>query len=480
MRRRDMGYTDQWFVRTVLSLGVLSVNPFLLNLECSACAKVHSPRQLINLCPCGNPLLVRYDLPAVQASLPQKFQGSRPQTMWRYEELLPPGKSQARISLGEGGTPLVDAGKLASSLGLSRLWIKDESANPTGSFKARGLSAAVSMAKALGAERLAIPSAGNAGGALAAYAARAGMQAHVFMPRDVPPANRIECEALGARVHLVDGLITDCGRLAAQQASANGWFDVATLKEPYRIEGKKTLGLELAEQLQWRLPDVIIYPTGGGTGLVGMWKAFQEMRQLGWVNSKQPRMVSVQAAGCAPVVRGLRARQGSMRALDPGKHSCSRIAGAPSHRRFSDAGNPAPKRRYGSGGNRPGNAGRGQDHGAVGGSVCLSGRRSHPGCSEEADPIPFCPAFRRSRPLQHRIGIEVPASFRSLKWTAPRPQWPNDGSPGRLSMTDRLYFSDSYLTEFEARVLQAEQAGNFFEVRLDRTAFYPTSGRPTP
>lgn len=279
------------------------MNPFLLNLECSACAGIHSPRQLINLCPCGNPLLVRYDLPAVQASLPQKFQGSRPHTMWRYGELLPPGNSQARISLGEGGTPLVDAGRLASSLGLSRLWIKDESANPTGSFKARGLSAAVTMAKALGAERLAIPSAGNAGGALAAYAARAGLQAHVFMPRDVPPANRIECEALGARVHLVDGLITDCGRLAAREARANGWFDVATLKEPYRIEGKKTLGLELAEQLNWRLPDVIIYPTGGGTGLVGMWKAFQEMRQLGWIDSRQPKMVSVQAAGCAPVVR---------------------------------------------------------------------------------------------------------------------------------------------------------------------------------
>lgn len=278
------------------------MNPFLLHLECSACARTHSPRQLINLCPCGNPLLVRYDLAAVGASLPQRFQGSQPQTMWRYRELLPPGNSQARISLGEGGTPLVDAAGLASGLGLSRLWIKDESANPTGSFKARGLSAAVTMAKVLGAEELAIPSAGNAGGALAAYAARAGLQAHVFMPRDVPPANRIECEVLGARVHLVDGLITDCGRRVAQEAEANGWFDVATLKEPYRIEGKKTLGLELAEQLRWRLPDVIIYPTGGGTGLVGMWKAFDEMRQLGWIDSRRPRMVSVQAAGCAPVV----------------------------------------------------------------------------------------------------------------------------------------------------------------------------------
>ena len=279
------------------------MNPFVLHLECSACASTHSPRQLINLCSCGNPLLVRYDLAAVGVGLPHRFQGSRPQTMWRYRELLPPGNSQARISLGEGGTPLVDAARLASGLGLSRLWIKDEAANPTGSFKARGLSAAVTMAKALGAEKLAIPSAGNAGGALAAYAARAGLQAHVFMPRDVPPANRIECETLGARVHLVDGLITDCGRLVAREATANGWFDVATLKEPYRIEGKKTLGLELAEQLQWRLPDVIIYPTGGGTGLVGMWKAFDEMRQLGWIDSKQPRMVSVQADGCAPVVK---------------------------------------------------------------------------------------------------------------------------------------------------------------------------------
>ena len=244
--------------------------------------------------------------------------------MWRYRELLPPGNSQARISLGEGGTPLVDAKRTASSLGLSRLWIKDEAANPTGSFKARGLSVAVTMAKALGAEKLAIPSAGNAAGALAAYAAQAGLEAHVFMPRDVPPANRIECLTLGAHVHFVDGLITDCGRLVAQQARANGWFDVATLKEPYRIEGKKTLGLELAEQLQWRLPDVIIYPTGGGTGLVGMWKAFQEMQQMGWISSKRPKMVSVQAAGCAPVVRAF--KQNSAR-CQPWFHAATLAAG---------------------------------------------------------------------------------------------------------------------------------------------------------
>lgn len=320
---REMEYTD---CRSDPSSPreLFPVNPFVLNLECSACTKTHSPRQLINLCPCGNPLLVRYDLKALQAKLPQKFQGDRPHTMWRYRELLPPGNSQARITLGEGGTPLVNAARLADSLGLSRLWIKDESANPTGSFKARGLSVAVTMAKALGAERLAIPSAGNAGGALAAYAAQAGLQAHVFMPRDVPPANRIECETLGARIHLVDGLITDCGRLVAQGAQVNGWFDVATLKEPYRIEGKKTLGLELAEQLQWRLPDVIIYPTGGGTGLVGMWKAFDEMEQLGWINSRRPRMVSVQAAGCAPVVRAF--EQGKLR-CEPWSAATTRAAG---------------------------------------------------------------------------------------------------------------------------------------------------------
>ena len=279
------------------------VNPFLLNLECSSCFKIHSPKQLINLCPCGKPLLARYDLSAVRNSLPQQSLKNRAYSMWRYAELLPPGDTQEVVSLGEGGTPLIDVKRVASRVGLAKVWVKDEAANPTGSFKARGLSVAVTMAKALGARKLAIPSAGNAAGALAAYAAQAGLEAHVFMPRDVPPANRIECETFGAIVHSVDGLITDCGRMVAQESKANGWFDVATLKEPYRIEGKKTLGLELAEQLHWRLPDVIIYPTGGGTGLVGMWKAFQEMRQMGWISSKLPKMVSVQAAGCAPMVK---------------------------------------------------------------------------------------------------------------------------------------------------------------------------------
>jgi threonine synthase len=223
--------------------------------------------------------------------------------MWRYQEFLPAPSAEAIVTLGEGFTPLLPARRLGAELGLKKLWIKDESINPTGSFKARGLSVAVTMARLFGAEKLAIPSAGNAAGALAAYAAQAGLEAHIFMPRDVPPANRIECEATGAKVTLVDGLITDCGRIVAERRSAEGWFDVSTLKEPYRLEGKKTLGLEVAEQLEWRLPDVIIYPTGGGTGLVGMWKAFQEMEQLGWIGPKRPRMVSVQASGCAPIVK---------------------------------------------------------------------------------------------------------------------------------------------------------------------------------
>jgi threonine synthase len=248
------------------------------------------------------PLLARYDLSAIRVALKPEDLRSRVQSMWRYRELLPSPESDI-VTLGEGFTPLLPARRLGEELGLSKLWIKDESANPTGSFKARGMAAAVTMARRLGARKLAVPSAGNAAGALAAYAARAGMEAHIFMPRDVPPANRQECELTGASVNLIDGLITDCGRIVAERKVAEGWFDVSTLKEPYRIEGKKTLGLELAEQLGWRVPDVIVYPTGGGTGLIGMWKAFDEMEQLGWIGAKRPRMVTVQADGCAPIVK---------------------------------------------------------------------------------------------------------------------------------------------------------------------------------
>jgi threonine synthase len=223
--------------------------------------------------------------------------------LWRYREVLPVERDENIVSLGEGWTPLLSAPKLAARVGLKQLFIKDESQNPTQSFKARGMAAAVSMALELGARKLAVPSAGNAAGALAAYAARAGLEAFIFMPKDTPRANVIECEQTGAHVVLMDGLITDCGAEVARRKDLEGWFDVSTLKEPYRIEGKKTLGYELAEQLDWQLPDVIIYPTGGGTGLIGMWKAFDEMETMGWIGEKRPRMVTVQAAGCAPIVR---------------------------------------------------------------------------------------------------------------------------------------------------------------------------------
>lgn len=274
------------------------------HLECGACGLRHEARRLLNLCTeCGKPLLVRYDLQRAARSLTKESLKHRPADLWRYREVLPVERDENVITLGEGFTPLVHASRLGASLGMSEVYIKDEGQNPTQSFKARGMTAAVSMAKELGVQKLAVPSAGNAAGALAAYAARAGLEAHIFMPRDTPRANVIECEQTGAHVTLMDGLITDCGAEVGRRKAEEGWFDVSTLKEPYRIEGKKTMGYELAEQFDWQLPDVIIYPTGGGTGLIGMWKAFEEMEQMGWIGSKRPRMVTVQAAGCAPIVR---------------------------------------------------------------------------------------------------------------------------------------------------------------------------------
>ena len=274
------------------------------HLECAACGARHEAQRLHNLCTqCGKPLLVRYDLKRVAASLTKESLRDRGCDLWRYREVLPVEHDENIVTLGEGFTPLVHASRLGAQLGFDELYIKDEGQNPTQSFKARGMAAAVSMAKELGAKKLAVPSAGNAAGALAAYAARAGMEAHIFMPRDTPRANVIECEQTGAQVTLMDGLITDCGAEVGRRKEAEGWFDVSTLKEPYRIEGKKTMGYELAEQFDWELPDVIIYPTGGGTGLIGMWKAFDEMEQMGWIGSQRPRMVTVQAAGCAPIVR---------------------------------------------------------------------------------------------------------------------------------------------------------------------------------
>jgi len=272
-------------------------------LECSKTGKTYEPNKLYNLSQAGKPLLVRYDLERAAKVLTKDSLKRRVSSLWRYREVLPVVNDQNIVTLGEGWTPLLQARRLGEELGLPELFIKDESPNPTGSFKARGQAVAISMAKELGVKKVAIPTAGNAGGAMAAYAAAAGMEAYVFMPRDTPVANRIECQQLGARVTLIDGLITDCGAEVARRKEAEGWFDVSTLKEPYRIEGKKTMGYELAEQFNWELPDVILYPTGGGTGLVGMWKAFDELEEMGWIGVKRPRMYSVQAAGCAPIVR---------------------------------------------------------------------------------------------------------------------------------------------------------------------------------
>jgi threonine synthase len=282
----------------------MDTRSFLSHLECGWCGERLEADRLWNLCPkCGKPLLARYDLDAARAAVTPAAIAGREPTMWRYRELLPVRDDAFKLSLGEGFTPLHRTARLEREIGLGPLLVKDEGLNPTGSFKARGLSAAVSRAFELGVRAVSIPTAGNAGCAMSAYAAVAGLEAHVFMPADVPKPFINECRVLGARVTLIDGLITDCGKAAREGVEKHGRFDVSTLKEPYRIEGKKTMGYEVAEQMDWRLPDVIIYPTGGGTGLVGMWKAFDEMEKLGWIGRKRPRMITVQSDGCAPMVK---------------------------------------------------------------------------------------------------------------------------------------------------------------------------------
>lgn len=273
------------------------------HLECSLCNRKYEAGKPWNLCECGGPLLVRYNLQQLKAQWDRNSIANGPNSMWRYAPILPVAKASSIVSLGEGMTPILSAPRTGKRIGANHLLIKDEGLNPTGSFKARGLSCAVSMCVELGLNRLAIPSAGNAASALACYAAAGGLEAYIFMPQDVPQSNFIECKAYGASVTLVNGLISDCGRIVGERKAAGGWFEVSTLKEPYRIEGKKTMGYEVAEQLGWELPDVIFYPTGGGVGMIGMWKAFHEMEALGWIGSKRPKMIAVQAEGCQPVVR---------------------------------------------------------------------------------------------------------------------------------------------------------------------------------
>jgi threonine synthase len=273
----------------------------LSHLECPKCRSTCDWSRPQNLCrSCGSPLLARYDLEAARATFSASALKGRIASMWRYEEVLPPA---APVTLGEGMTPLIHARRLGDALGLQKLFIKDESQNPTNSFKARGLSAAVSMARALGVSTVALPTAGNAGGAAAAYAAHAGLRCVIAMPKDTPAAIVLECRAFGADVHLLDGLISDCGAFIAERAPREGWFEVSTLKEPYRIEGKKTMGYELWEEFEGSLPDVIVYPTGGGVGLIGMWKAFEELEAMRLVDGRRPRMIAAQAEGCAPIVQ---------------------------------------------------------------------------------------------------------------------------------------------------------------------------------
>ncbi|TDI85114.1 MAG: threonine synthase [Caldithrix sp.] len=274
---------------------------YLSHLICSKCHEKFDHRELQTFCTsCNKPLLAIYDLEKVKSELARDVFSGREPNLWRYRELLPVLDERHIITLGEGFTPLI---KLQPQMGLDNIWVKDDSQIPTGSFKARGLAMAVSKAHELGVSKVAIPTAGNAGGALASYAIRAGMECFIFMPKDVPNINYLESKLTGAHVTLVDGIISDCGKIVAEKKEEMGWFDVSTLKEPYRIEGKKTMGLEIAEQFDWQLPDVIIYPTGGGTGLIGMWKAFGELKELGWISGDLPRMISVQSTGCDPITQ---------------------------------------------------------------------------------------------------------------------------------------------------------------------------------
>ncbi|HTK83423.1 MAG TPA: threonine synthase [Bacteroidota bacterium] len=280
---------------------------YLTHLRCSECDEKFSSEKVQTFCPsCNAPLVVEYDLERARREISPETFLSREGTLWRYRELLPVVREDAVVSLGEGWTPLIRVSVLGNEVGIRNLYVKEEGYNPTGSFKARGLCMAVSKAKELGITEVAMPSAGNAGGALAAYAAKAGMKAHVFVPKDTPEVNIREVTLFGGEINLVDGVISDAGKRMNEMNSDKRWFDMSTMKEPYRLEGKKTMGYELAEQFQWKLPDVILYPTGGGTGLIGMWKAFDEMERLGWISGKRPKMVSVQTEGCAPVVKAFK------------------------------------------------------------------------------------------------------------------------------------------------------------------------------
>ncbi|MGD2253586.1 MAG: threonine synthase [Anaerolineales bacterium] len=306
----------------------------LLGLACPECGETFDADQLQTVCQaCDSPLLAEYDLARLARSLNREAISRRQSGLWRWAELLPVDDASFRHSLGEGDTPLLRLRRLGEELGLDALYLKDEGVNPSGTFKARGLAVGVSRALELGVRDFVIPTAGNAGGALALYAARAGVKAHIFMPRDAPVMNQVEVLRVGAELKLVKGLIDQAGREASKQAKARDWFDISTFKEPYRVEGKKTMGLEIAESFDWQLPEVIVYPTGGGTGLVGMWKAFSELEGLGWIDHRRPRLASVQAAGCAPLVRAMERGEERTKAW---KRASTRAAGLRVPKPFAD------------------------------------------------------------------------------------------------------------------------------------------------
>ena len=410
---------------------------FLTHLECGLCGERLDADRLWNLCPEvpeAAPRPLRPGRGPRRPSRPADLAGREP-TMWRYRELLPVRDDAFKLCLGEGFTPLFRAGRLEREIGHGPVSIvKDEGLNPTGSFKARGLAAAVSRAFELGVKAVSIPTAGNAGCAMSAYAALAGLEAHVFMPADVPRPFINECRVLGARVTLIDGLITDCGKAAREGIEKYGRFDVSTLKEPYRIEGKKTMGYELAEQMSWTLPDVIIYPTGGGTGLVGMWKAFDEMEKLGWIGAKRPRMVTVQSEGCAPMVKAFRGGPGIRRDVAERPDDRRRHARPGGRGRFPHPAGASRERRHGRG--RPGRRDPGIDlpHGKDDRDLARAGGRSDPGRLPAAPERRLDPGRRIRRPFQYRrterstrtSGTKsrrlAPAPFRPAKYSHPNSQ----------------------------------------------------------
>ena len=351
---------------------VADLPTFVTHLECSMTGERYPADTLQTLSRAGRPLLVRYDLDGVRAALGRAALAGRPQSLWRYRELLPVRRPENVLSLGEVITPLVPLPRLAQG---GEILVKDEGRLPTGSFKARGLALAVSMAKELGVETMAMPTNGNAGAAMAAYCARAGIKSYVFCPDDTPAVNIREIAMQGAEVFLVDGLIDDCGRLVAEGEKAVGWFNCSTLREPYRIEGKKTMGIELAEQLGWEMPDVIFYPTGGGTGIIGMWKAFDELEKIGWIGPKRPRMVVVQAAGCAPMVKAWQDGVEHATALGKRPHLRRRHPGAAGDRRLSDPARGARERRLRHRRRRRGDHAGMAPGGRGGGAAALPGRR---------------------------------------------------------------------------------------------------------